>query len=298
MAAKILNRRGFTLIELLVVIAIIAILIALLLPAVQQAREAARRSQCKNNLKQLGLAIHNYHDVHNVFPMSSRSNTRTNGFSWIAMALPFLDQVPLYQKLDFNRTLVDTGGPNNRQLIQTPLTALLCPTDPTAGVRTDLANWWAWPGAPSPGTVGRGPAGVTCYMGFQGDWFDTNPPDGPFERSPSIPIRSAMVTDGLSNTLFVGERSPSFSPWCSWAAGNGAWIVDRYPINQWIKLNGPVLNSSEVGGIKYGAISLHAGGIQVALGDGSCRFLSQNMHHQTYQQLDRINDALPLGGIQ
>ncbi len=126
MAVKTLKWRGFTLIELLVVIAIIAILIALLLPAVQQAREAARRSQCKNNLKQLGLAIHNYHDVHDAYPMSSNHRVSgQNGFSWIAMTLPFLDPGPLYQKLDLNRTLIDTGGPNNRALIQTPLTALL-----------------------------------------------------------------------------------------------------------------------------------------------------------------------------
>ena len=102
------RRRGFTLIELLVVIAIIAILVALLLPAVQQAREAARRSSCKNNLKQIGLALHNYHDTHRVFPPGQirGRNPSTgvecgNGFSWGAMLLPFLEESAVYDGLDF-----------------------------------------------------------------------------------------------------------------------------------------------------------------------------------------------------
>ncbi len=285
--------KGFTLIELLVVIAIIAILIALLLPAVQQAREAARRSTCKNNLKQLGLAIQNYHDTHRTFPMNTRNVTGTNGFSWIAQSLPYLDQTPLYKKLNFNQKLTSAV---NRPVIQTPIPTLLCPTDPTTAVRSDLANWWAWPAEPTPGTVGRGPAGVTCYMGYQGDWFDTNPPDGVFERSPSIALRMRDVTDGTSNTVIIGERSPSYSPWCAWAAGNGAWIVDRYRINQ-IRETQPVPNAAEVGGVKYGAISMHAGGIQVGLADGSVHFLNENMNHNIYRQLDRHNDGLPLGGV-
>ena len=109
---KVLNRRahGFTLIELLVVIAIIAILIALLLPAVQQAREAARRTQCKNNLKQVGLALHNYHDVHKMFPMGAFSaidddnGCDDDGYGWGVMLLPYIDQAPLYQKLPMTAT--------------------------------------------------------------------------------------------------------------------------------------------------------------------------------------------------
>src|ERR1700709_2477916 len=101
------NRRtGFTLIELLVVIAIIAVLIALLLPAVQQAREAARRSQCKNNLKQLGLAMHNYHDTYKVFPTASGGN----GFSPHARILPYVDQAPLYGTLNFLTTTAISQG--------------------------------------------------------------------------------------------------------------------------------------------------------------------------------------------
>lgn len=291
------RRHGFTLIELLVVIAIIAILIALLLPAVQQAREAARRSQCKNNLKQLGLAIHNYHDTHNAFPMSARNIPGTNGFSWISMSLPFFDQAPLYNQLNFNYTLLDTMNSNNRTLIETPMPTLLCPSDPTQAVRSDLARWWAWPGEPSPTQPASqgGPAAVTCYMGFQGDWFDTHPPDGIFERSPAQKVRMRDIIDGTSNVLMCGERSPSYSPWAAWAAGNGVWICTRYRINQ-IRETVPVPDPTEAGGVKYGAISMHTGGIQVLMADGSVHFLSENMDFDTYQQLGHMSDGMPIGG--
>ena len=127
-------RRGFTLIELLVVIAIIAILIALLLPAVQQAREAARRASCKNNLKQIGLALHNYHDVHSAFPSGWIGVTNeqpsvlgASGFAWGTMVLPYLDQGPLYGKFNLSNPL---DASPNRALITQHLTVYQCPSDP------------------------------------------------------------------------------------------------------------------------------------------------------------------------
>lgn len=303
------RRIGFTLIELLVVIAIIAILIALLLPAVQQAREAARRSSCKNNLKQLGLAIHNYHDTFLCLPMNNRLQPAgaphvTNGFSWIAMSLPFLDQAPLYNKLDFNLplhngSLTDAVLDDNRDEIMTVIPTLLCPTDPTQAVRGDLAAWWAWPAEPTP-TQPRsmgGPAAVTTYMGFQGDWFDTNPPDGLFERSPAVRVRFRDIIDGTTNVMAVGERSPSYSPWCAWSAGNGAWIVTRYTINQ-IRRTEPTPDPSEVGGVKYGAISMHEGGIQVLFADGSVHFMSENIDFTVYKGLGHQSDGKPIGGFE
>ena len=118
------TRRGFTLIELLVVIAIIAILIALLLPAVQQAREAARRTQCKNNLKQLGLALHNYHDVHRCFPFGHEGTTKS--FSAFSMLLPYLEQANVYNQIDFN---VPISHANNAGPLLIELPALRCPSD-------------------------------------------------------------------------------------------------------------------------------------------------------------------------
>ncbi|MCB1129315.1 MAG: DUF1559 domain-containing protein, partial [Verrucomicrobiae bacterium] len=121
------NRRGFTLIELLVVIAIIAILIALLLPAVQQAREAARRTECKNKLKQLGLALHNYHDTFRAFPAAFyRGTTTSPGWGWGTMILPYIDQAPLYNQWVMT---VSYDNGQNQTARRTKLAAYKCPSD-------------------------------------------------------------------------------------------------------------------------------------------------------------------------
>lgn len=288
-------RTAFTLIELLVVIAIIAILIALLVPAVQKVREAAARTQCQNNIKQLVLAIHNYHDSFGYYPYSDPTisySGGSNGWSWLARTLPYIEQDGLFKQLDMSKSLLDTTS-NNRNLVKTSIKSLLCPSDPTDGVRSDLQSYWAWPAANS----ASGDAGITCYMGYQGDWFpadDTTPPDGVFERSmnPNKKIKVATVTDGLSNTLFIGERSPTYSPWAAWAAGNGCWIVDRYAINH-IRILYPVPAAHAVSDA-YGASSLHTGGINTGFGDGSVHFLADSMNFTTYKQLDRFGDGGPL----
>jgi prepilin-type N-terminal cleavage/methylation domain-containing protein/prepilin-type processing-associated H-X9-DG protein len=175
--------RAFTLIELLVVIAIIAVLIALLLPAVQQAREAARRSQCKNNLKQLALACHNYHDPFGQFPNNydGRPVAETAGnwqqsygnFGWIVMALPYMDQAPIYNKINFNDRLGNQSAgwtsPNNLLVTTTVLPTLLCPSNPQpVQVNVDVAG--------NSGGGGLPPVGRTDYTGNQGfiisDWRD------------------------------------------------------------------------------------------------------------------------------
>ena len=130
--------RAFTLIELLVVIAIIAILIALLLPAVQQAREAARRSQCKNNLKQLATAIHTYHEMAKMFPSNINSTGwsgqgNVGGFSWISNSLPYMDQGPLYKTLNCNQSAATAG--KNLTAFQTVIPGLLCPSNVQPGLR-------------------------------------------------------------------------------------------------------------------------------------------------------------------
>lgn len=311
-------REGFTLVELLVVIAIIGVLVSLLLPAVQSAREAARRMQCNNNLKQLALSVHNYHDTYKVFPTSANHRdlpvtpslpSGTNGFSWIAKTLPFFEQGNLSDRLDFHRSLRDgvaTDPNTNWGVIQTVIPSLLCPSDPTLAVRSDLAAWWAWPAEARPTQPGSrgGPAAITTYMGYQGWWFDgghnpTRRYDGPFERSPQQAINFSHFLDGTSNVLSFGERSPSWSPWAAWSAGNGSWVLTRYPINI-AKKTWPPGNPNmgrEIGGIKYGAISLHPGGVNAGMGDGSIHFLSETIDHATYIQLGDMWDSRPAGGF-
>jgi len=221
--------RGFTLIELLVVIAIIAILIALLLPAVQQAREAARRSQCKNNLKQIGLAMHNYHDVANTFPFAWMLGANFNASVWGIMILPYIDQAPLYNQWDssippFNQAGGMGFGPaanvqRNLAAIRTPLSVYMCPSTPAANEHNyDLTA----AGFPITYTSAR-----TDYIstngvraGFASVAYAGNPGgdrDGALSAvgvNPSNPSQSAGnitrmrdITDGTSNTILIGERT-------------------------------------------------------------------------------------------
>jgi prepilin-type N-terminal cleavage/methylation domain-containing protein len=186
--------RGFTLIELLVVIAIIAILIALLLPAVQQAREAARRTQCRNNMKQLGLALHNYHDNFNLFPPSGiyrfpnqDPSTKAANYSWITMILPYLDQAPLYNSINFSEPLWPQMNGTER-IASTLLPAFLCPSD--TGYGAGNIHDVAW----------------TNYAGSEGyDWHTRQGHrlNGMFQILTRVGMRD--IKDGTSNTIAVGE---------------------------------------------------------------------------------------------
>lgn len=215
---RLKKTRGFTLIELLVVIAIIAILIALLLPAVQQAREAARRSQCKNNLKQLGLALHNYHDVHNTFPANGVAGTTENvggrynqawlSWSGLAMLLPYLDQAPVYNKINWNyRWDNNNGGTVNNTMARTRIQTFMCPSDPGSAA-TYTANM-----SPTAYALSAGPASNWSMRsnnpGFATLWKGSN-------------IRD--ITDGTSNTIAASE--------CRIGLNTGQWdptITPRDP---------------------------------------------------------------------
>ncbi|PQO43180.1 DUF1559 domain-containing protein [Blastopirellula marina] len=302
------KRRGFTLVELLVVIAIIGVLIALLLPAVQQAREAARRMQCTNNLKQISLAVHNYHDTFGVVPMNMPATftqgTR-NGFSYLSTMLQFIEQGNVHDQLDFRYGMSDSASSNNLSIIQTPIQTFLCPSDPTPGVRSDLARSWNYPLTATTSTVNTGgPAGVTTYKGWAGRTIDangTNNRNAVFDRySDKAAVQFRDIIDGLSNTFIFVEQSPSWSPWCAWAGGNGDWsaIYDNTGrINAvWIAFGKPPSNAELGSGARYAPNSFHPGGINVGYADGSVHFLPNTIEFSVYEGLGCHNDGLPIGG--
>lgn len=191
--------RGFTLIELLVVIAIIAILVSLLLPAVQQAREAARRTQCKNNLKQLGIALHNYHDVHKTFPASGVAGTTENvggryrqawlSWSGLAMLLPYIEQKNVYDQIDWGyRWDRNIAGNVNNTMARTRIPGFVCPSDP---------------GADASYTANLSPTSYCLSTGPASNWSMRNNPVGFATLYKGSKIRD--ITDGTSNTIAMAE---------------------------------------------------------------------------------------------
>jgi prepilin-type N-terminal cleavage/methylation domain-containing protein/prepilin-type processing-associated H-X9-DG protein len=208
------GRPGFTLIELLVVIAIIAVLISLLLPAVQSAREAARRTQCVNNLKQMGLAIHNYNDVNNSLPMGSASGS----ISPFVAVLPFIEQKPLFDALNFNVPSIAVTGENISLLSndvasltvgQTYISTYVCPSDVNLGTRDNFGfNYWATSYAWNAGSWHHFAYRWDGLFGSSTAETDADNPSNPSITIPALPtIGFAAITDGLSNTLLVGESA-------------------------------------------------------------------------------------------
>ena len=303
------KQRGFTLIELLVVIAIIATLVALLLPAVQQAREAARRSTCKNSLKQIGLALHNYHDTHGVLPSGSimllnAAGTTYNGhgWTWHSSILPFLDQGPMYDAIQGPSGMGhESGGVDDvKQGIvgKAPLTIFWCPSQPdvTDGVQKNQYAPSNYNG--NIGTLIGNGTGDDCYNGSINSRATMEAPtsvgclnaNGIFYPNSSVRFRD--VTDGLSNTFFVSEvidsggdadrlggggsdRKHGFS---NGADGNPPSEMSEYLIAT--ETNDPINGYAE-----EAAGSYHKGGAQFAFGDGSVHFLSENMDMTTYRAL-------------
>jgi prepilin-type N-terminal cleavage/methylation domain-containing protein/prepilin-type processing-associated H-X9-DG protein len=274
--------RGFTLIELLVVIAIIAVLIALLLPAVQQAREAARRSQCRNNLKQIGLAMHNYHDVYKQFPMGRMRNVG-DGWSWSTFILPFIDQTTIYNQLplnDFRRPACD-GNP----VLSTMLEVFRCPSSelpdfvpangPSRVRGCARSNYIGNRGYDN--VYGSG----VLYSQLNGGDGDALPNGINTETMLGLNPTIARITDGTSNTLFVGERdhftvlNGSNSNLPIWiGAGRGGTGSARQGDN--LGRGRRAINARM---FEDTYSSQHSGGAHFLLCDGSVRFISENIEH-------------------
>jgi prepilin-type N-terminal cleavage/methylation domain-containing protein len=318
------NRRGFTLIELLVVIAIIAVLIALLLPAVQAAREAARRAQCVNNLKQLGIALHNYHDVNGAFPVD-RFNGPVFGsytygldcYSAMVRLLPFMEQTTTYSTFNFN---LNNNDPGNTTGLGVYVASFLCPSDTTDRVP---AGWAATNYAVSEGAYFPWLYGPSDVPGANTSFA---PPNGVFFVDMSFNI--ASITDGTSNTAAFSERvigdfssaistpkTDNYSPGTSPAGFTDA-IAGCLALNitnlslQGLSVDGaPWAFSSNCETIYkhattpntrscmypanwrilLSANSNHPGGVNVTLSDGSVRFIKDTINPVTWQAMGTRN---------
>jgi prepilin-type N-terminal cleavage/methylation domain-containing protein len=308
--------RGFTLIELLVVIAIIAILIALLLPAVQQAREAARRTQCKNHLKQIGLALHNYHDVFNTFPMGNFGlRDAAWGHSWWASILPYIDQAPLYNRWNFQ--LFNDGYVDQVALLDgVKIPGSWCPSSPMAEFETTPHN--------------GGNLAVATYAGIAGATPEPNGRIVAGECGPSAyggmmfygsRVRIGEVTDGTSNVMIVGEQSDYL---VETATGQRRIAISSWPHSMWMGSASLAHRSFNVTTVRYtpgykqaegghnfypcpttGVCgnsghnnpiqSAHTGGAHILLTDGTVRFVSANVNLQTFLWLATRDDGNTLG---
>ena len=306
--------RGFTLVELLVVIAIIGILIALLLPAVQAAREAARASQCRNNLKQVSLAAHSFHDANNHLPAGAYCKGTQIGHchSWLEMLLPFMELGAIFDQIDF--TVNNNVGVNPAALNDKLIPNLMCPSDPDAGLLDNKreVNYTPGPGKslamsymPCGGSYSRNGCfiamldpNINC-IGEGKTWGDEgfncgsrgNGSPGMFAGG-YITYEFRDCTDGLTNTIFFGEQLPIYNSFMMYflSHGNTGWT--NIPPNQWKYTDCPKSPderscTNEMAGYN----SLHSGGIHVSMSDCSVLFLDEAIDYKVYNYLGNKNDG-------
>ena len=271
---------AFTLVELLVVIAIIGVLVALLLPAVQAAREAARRMTCTNHLKQFGLAVHNYHDAFKVLPVSvGWVGQNLNGKGWIVSTLPFLEQQSLYDQFKpYLKGNMSAGSgildPGCRAALRTALPVFRCPSDGLTPNATSTVQFQVSPYETAL-TWYKGSAGTSLNCRYTPDcdglfWFST------YLR----PIKFSRITDGLSRTLMIGEEVPMQNNHSAVYYANGDYLTTEHPLNTLFDPAIPNLPDFVVG-----FRSMHAGGVQFCLADGSVHFIDEGIGHSVYQAL-------------
>ncbi|RCS46330.1 DUF1559 domain-containing protein [Bremerella cremea] len=319
------RRHAFTLVELLVVIAIIGVLIALLLPAVQQAREAARRIQCTNNQKQIGLAIHNYHDTfgklpYNAVPQSGSVGDRQRGPSWLVRLLPFVEQNSAYDQFVFTGdwTMQDGPSPNAAVLGLLRVPGFNCPSSPLPETEKQNTN-----------ANGEVELQLVNYVGITGSYWqggtsnvvstsqqDSSYGDAVYNgmivpvSSKSNAIRLATVSDGTTNTMMVSEQSDYFynasgakvdrrssgHAGKSWGNGGGAgsWTANVTTVRYAIATEGGTGNGADYH-VNIPLVSAHPGGVLITQGDASVRFLAETVNFAILTGLADRQDGNVLG---
>ncbi|QDU61138.1 Type II secretion system protein G precursor [Planctomycetes bacterium Pan216] len=324
MSLRLRSRLGFTLVELLVVIAIIGVLVALLLPAVQSAREAARRAQCQNHLKQLGVAIHNYHDNHGQFPPTIHTVRRFNTSdpdhkgSWMVRLLPYIDRGDLYDHLDFGADTVQASQlPSGQMVYESVVQTFICPSDShngiweggnsfdssSSGQRRALSNYSA-----SMGSQANSPCGThNNYFGNgpigRADTLDPNQISGVFGHM-AWAARLGDIQDGTTSTIALGEVRPLCSDHVrdGWMDINSLYTGTGVAINFNTCEGAPGTGSGcnqHTGrwGASQGFKSPHLGGCHFLLCDGSLKFLSETIDMVTYQKLGDRRDGQIVGSL-
>lgn len=291
------GRRALTVVELLICIAVVGVLIAILLPAVQMAREAARRMKCRSNLKDLGVALHCYHDVYKAFPINTTFNhdvfEKGESRSWLQCVLPNVEQSPLFERIKVGASITQ-----NQAVAESAIPSFLCPSDPNEGHMDNRA------GVPASWSLG-----LTNYKSCAGSNWAWGPfvaawPRGRFAndadglsdgnglicegRNGLRLTRIADVTDGLSCTFAIGEAVPRWSKWTWWYYHNGVTATCAIPLNY----QPPNISRNDNWGdwqTNYGFMSRHPIGGNFCFADGSVKFVTDAVDLNTYRALATIN---------